>query len=71
MEDNSFSTVEKEHWDRNWAGVVAGRPLSLWNVFNFDAVTLLGKKLSGSRAPSIVEIGFVPGIQQYLIHKIQ
>jgi hypothetical protein len=71
-ENKSFTTIEKDHWEKNWEGKVSERPLSLLNVFNRDATTLLAEKLRGTLHPSIVEICFAPGkFLQYLERRFQ
>ena len=57
----SFVTIDKNHWERNWAPGVGARPLSLLNVFNRDAIALLSRPLHGTTGATVVEIGFVPG----------
>jgi len=59
--DDSFVTIEKDHWEKNWEHGVRKRPLSLLNVFNRDAIALLSEPLLNATNPVIVEIGFVPG----------
>lgn len=59
--DDSFVTIEKDHWEKNWQHGVSKRPLSLLNIFNRDAITLLSQPLLNVTNPVIVEIGFVPG----------
>ena len=59
--DDSFVTIEKDHWEKNWQHGVSKRPLSLLNVFNRDAIALLSQPLLNATNPVIVEIGFVPG----------
>jgi hypothetical protein len=68
----SFVTIDKNHWDRNWASGFGARPLSLLNVFNRDAIALLSRPLRGTAGASVVEIGFVPGkFLQFLEHHFQ
>jgi len=57
----SFVTIEKDHWEKNWQNDVSKRPLSLLNVFNRDAIALLSESLRTTANPVIAEIGFVPG----------
>lgn len=58
---DTFLTIKKDHWEKNWQHDVSKRPLSLLNVFNHDAINFLSKSLRNIANPVIVEIGFVPG----------
>jgi len=63
-----FNDVNKSHWEHNWKGVRTKSPLSLLNVFNYDAVNLLKSKLLRKERNSVVEIGFAPGKLLSYIH---
>jgi len=59
--NQSFTTVEKKHWEENWSKIAFEKPLSTLNVFNSDAIKLLTEKIREYKNPIIIEIGFVPG----------
>lgn len=69
QDSNSFTTVEKKHWEENWKDIPAKNSLSMLNVFNYDAIKLLTSRIRGLHEITVVEIGFVPGkFLAYLHH---
>lgn len=59
--NTQFKTIEKEHWENNWKSNISLKPLSLFNIFNFDVTRLLRAKVAHIDKPQIAEIGFAPG----------
>jgi hypothetical protein len=57
----TFTNIEKDHWEKNWQSNVNKNPLSLLNIFNRDAINLLSGSLKQVSNPIVLEIGFVPG----------
>ena len=66
QKQEQFTTVEKAHWEKNWESSITPKPLSLLNIFNRDALSLLMKKCGTKPQPTVIEIGCVPG--KYLYH---
>jgi 2-polyprenyl-3-methyl-5-hydroxy-6-metoxy-1,4-benzoquinol methylase len=62
----NFQDVEKDHWDRNWSGVISQKPLSRLNIVNRDIDHLFREELAGYRSLDVIEIGGAPG--KMLLH---